>query len=115
MTTRYTKEQTASLISAYKAAKTDAERASVVTRQAELMGKSRQSVISKLSREQVYVKPTQTKKVESTSKEQYIQHIAIMLGVRDVSRLDSLEKASKATLQLMSQHLNKMHDRSEVK
>lgn len=113
---RYTQEQTDTLVAAYRDAKTPEARKAVVVQYAAEFGKSTQSVISKLSRERVYIKPSLSvkSKVDNTSKGEYISHIAIMLGVRDISRLDSLEKCSKAALMLVSDSLNKMNDRDGV-
>lgn len=115
MTTRYTQNQTDALIAAYKAATTDAARKDVVVAQAKALGKSTQSVISKLSREGVYVKATPVAKdgKPRVNKEQYIQHIRIMLGARD-HELDSLEKVSKRDLEIMSRCLNRLNDRGAV-
>lgn len=114
MTTRYTTEQTDNLIAAYKSATTDAARKAVVVSQATSLGKSTQSVISKLSREGVYVKPIIKAADTGPNKEQYIRHIAIMLGIRDVSRLDSFEKVSKPALMLVSKHLNELNNTHEA-
>jgi len=116
-TNAYTKDQTDSLVAAYKSADTDSARKQVVVAQATKLGRSTQSVIAKLSREGVYVRATAAKTVSanSMSKGEYVTHIAIMTGIRDVSQLDSLEKASKQALMLLSDALNKIHNRSEAK
>lgn len=113
MTTRYTQEQTDSLISAYKAASTDQERKQVIVSQAKNLGKSTQSVISKLSREQVYVKPVKNTVPKRTNKEQYISHIRIMLGARE-HELESLDKVTARDLKVLSDCLNRIHDRADV-
>mgnify|MGYP000208161992 CR=1 FL=1 len=116
MATRYTQEQTDSLVSAYANANSETARKAVVTTYASSLGKSTSSIVAKLARERVYVKPAiHSKKAETSTKDAYINHIAIMLNIRDVSRLDSLEKASKAALMLVSDHLNQLNDINEVK
>lgn len=114
--TRYTAAQTKTLIEAYQAADSDDARKAVVVKSATALGKSTQSIISKLSREGVYQKPEKTGKdgKVSVTKTEYVNHIAIMLGVRDVSRIESLEKVSKAALMLISEKLNGMNDRTNL-
>lgn len=54
---RYTEEQTAALITDYQAAADDEGRAEVVANWAAKMSYTPRSIISKLSREKVYIKP----------------------------------------------------------
>lgn len=93
---RYTPEQTAEMIKAYEAEPTRA----TVEALAEKMGKSVKSVISKLSREKVYVKAEYvTKRGEKpVRKSELVEELAAFLGVASET-LDSLEKASKPALQ----------------
>ena len=83
-----------------------------------MFGKSIRSIVAKLSREKVYVKPAYVSKasgVAPVSKESHVATIAAFMGV-DVDKLESLEKANKTVLMLIESTLLKMaHAQDEVK
>jgi hypothetical protein len=114
--TNYTESQTKELVKEYTSATSDEERKCVMKLHAVKLDKTQKSIISKLSREGVYVSAKiVTPKRVSPTKEDYINHVAIMLNIRDISRLDSLNKASLQALRLVSEHLNTMNDAHDVK
>lgn len=96
----YTEDQVSKMVSDYSAADTDQARAEVVDSLAEEFGKSVASIRSKLVREGVYVKKERTTKTGQpvVSKAELVQHIADAMG-EDVEVIESLEKATKVTLQ----------------
>ena len=96
----YTEDQVSKMVSAYEAADTDEGRAEVVESIAEEFGKSVASVRSKLVREGVYVKKTRTTKTGEpvVSKADLVNQIADAIG-EDAEVIESLEKATKVTLQ----------------
>lgn len=98
----YTPEQTAELRQAYEAAEDQETREKVVAQYAALYGKAPQSIRAKLVSEGVYVaKAYKTKKGEKPeSKAAIVAGIAHLLGV-DSERVESLEKANKAALNLV--------------
>jgi hypothetical protein len=98
----YTPEQTAMLVDAYESVETQEQREAVVARYAEEFGKAPQSIRAKLVSEGVYVAKTyKTKKGEKPeSKAEMVAGIASLLGV-DSERVESLEKANKAALNLV--------------
>lgn len=94
----YTPEQTASMIASYAANPT---RETVKALAAEL-GKSERSVIAKLSREHVYVKPERVDKTGApvAKKDALVGEIAEAMHVTE-DKLDGLEKAPKAVLRMI--------------
>lgn len=74
---------------------------------AKQFGKTSRSIIAKLSRMQVYVKPEYKTKTGETpiSKEEIVADMATLLNV-DVEVLESLEKANKTALQIVFDALN---------
>lgn len=98
----YTPEQTAELVAAYTDAETEEQRADVVKEYAEKFGRPLQSIRAKLVSEEVYIaKSYKTKKGEKPeSKAAIVAGIASVLGV-DQERVESLEKANKAALNLV--------------
>ena len=98
----YTPEQTAMLKDAYESVDSQEQREAVVAHYAEEFGKAPQSIRAKLVSEGVYVaKAYKTKKGEKPeSKAAIVAGIANLLGV-DQERVESLEKANKATLSLI--------------
>lgn len=91
----YTPAQTLQAIEAYQSGTTTEAIAT-------LLGKSTRSIIAKLSREGVYTKKEyKTKSGEAVvAKEAYVALIADALDV-DATKLGGLEKANKATLDLL--------------
>ena len=98
----YTAEQTTALVAAYKAgATTDAL--------ATQFGKSKRSIVAKLTREQVYQKEGYKTKSggEVISKEEIVTKIATIMGVSD-DKLGGLEKANKSCLLLLADALGEV-------
>jgi hypothetical protein len=93
--TNYTQAQTLQAVEAYQSGTTTEAIAT-------LLGKSTRSIIAKLSREGVYAKKEyKTKSGEAViAKEAYVVLIADALEV-DATKLGGLEKANKATLDLI--------------
>jgi hypothetical protein len=96
----YTTEQTASAIAQYATGAT-------IDAIATALGKSTRSVIAKLSREGVYkAKEYKTKTGGAViAKETFVELIATALNV-DAEKLGGLEKANKATLELIYKALS---------
>lgn len=117
MSKAYTTEQVKIMETLYKKDDSDADRKVAVTELATRLSKTRQSVISKLSRMGVYVTPQRTTKAGTpvVNKDAYIQHIRIMLGASEAQDISSLEKVTKSDLKIMSDLLNRLSDRQEVK
>ena len=95
----YTTEQTADAIAQYA---TGASIDAIAT----ALGKSTRSVIAKLSREGVYKAKEYKTKTGGTviAKETFVELIANALNV-DTEKLGGLEKANKATLEIISKAL----------
>jgi hypothetical protein len=89
----YTAEQTAELVTRYQAGET-------VEALAEAMGKTVKSIVSKLSREGVYVSKTKTSKAKQATKAELVTSIAAKLGVTE-DKVESLEKATREVLVLL--------------
>ncbi len=110
----YSAEVTTKLLAAWaKMAKANDEqiKASVAVLAAEF-GKTARSIVAKLAREKVYTKATYTTKTGDApvSKEEIVGIIAAFCGV-SADKLESLEKANKAVLQLLQDVLTKSaHD-----
>jgi hypothetical protein len=96
----YTTEQTASAIAQYATGAT-------IDAIATALGKSTRSVIAKLSREGVYKAKEYKTKTGGTviAKETFVELIATALNV-DAEKLGGLEKANKATLELIYKALS---------
>lgn len=94
----YTPEQTAALVTAYKAEPTKA----TVEAFAKQFGKTTKSVVAKLSREGVYVKAERKAKDGSpvVSKSALVEKIAAELEVTS-DKLDGLDAAPKEVLKLL--------------
>jgi putative heme iron utilization protein len=91
----YTAEQTAAMVSAYLADKTEA----TVAKLAEEMGKSVRSVVAKLSREKVYVAKTYKAKdgADVVKKDAVADAIGAVLAMTE-AEIESLTKANKTAL-----------------
>jgi hypothetical protein len=91
----YTAEQTKSAITQY-------ETGATIDAIASALGKSTRSVIAKLSREGVYKAKEYKTKTGGTviAKETFVELIANALNV-DTEKLGGLEKANKATLEII--------------
>ena len=102
----YTEEQVTTLVAAYKAAETEAERLATVAAYAETFGKTPASIRAKLVREGVYIaKEYKTKTGDKPeSKDDIVTDIARTLGVT-VDAVGSLEKATKKALRLIRENL----------
>ena len=98
----YTEEQVNALVGAYVNAGSQDARDEVVTSFAESFGKSVASIRAKLSRENVYVKKERTRKDGSKVERKSVKvaTIASLLSV-DESQIESLEKATASTLDLL--------------
>lgn len=92
---KYTAEQTAEMVEAYKAEPTQ----ETVAVFAERFGKSARSVIAKLTREGVYIKKAYTTKTGEpvVKKDDIADKIGALVGLAD-SEADSLAKANKSAL-----------------
>lgn len=101
-TPNYTDEQTAAMVDAYTAVDSDADRRGVVEDQAAILGKSTRSIIAKLSREGVYVKPerTGTNGEPRVTKATLVGEIAAACGATQ-DQFDSLEKANANVLRAL--------------
>ncbi len=95
----YTPENVERMVAVYAEATSDEQRKNAVALLAEELGKNVRSVIAKLSREGVYVKPTPATKAGAKieTKAEIVADIATNLKV-EVSALASLSKATKAAL-----------------
>ena len=94
----YTPEMTQEMVSAYVLEPTKATVEALATQ----FGKTARSVVAKLSREGVYVKATPVKNVEKrVTKAEQIEALATKMGVPS-EKLESLEKATFATLALLT-------------
>lgn len=89
----YSAETTTALLKAYESEK-DTEKL------AAMFGKTVKSIVAKLSREKVYIKPTYKTKTGEVpiSKEELVSKIAVLLN-KDEESLESLTKATKPVLQ----------------
>jgi len=98
----YTQAQTTELVEAYEAAKSEAERESVIEEHAYELQKTVKSVRAKLVREGVYIKKSKKAKDGNSAetKASIVEDIADTLGLEsDV--IGSLENATKNTLQII--------------
>ena len=113
---RYSKEIEDTMASEYALATSDADRKLVVSKYVDLLKVSRQSVVSKLSSMGVYVKPARTTKSGEPvmAKTEYVNAIRILLGAKD-HELESLEKASKRDLQVISDRLISLSEQVNLK
>lgn len=94
----YTPEMTSEIVSAYVAEPTKETVEALATQ----FGKTARSIVAKLSREGVYVKAAPVKNVEKrVTKAEQIEALAEKLGVPS-EKLESLEKATFATLALIT-------------
>ena len=96
----YSQELTAKIVSAYTSAKDDTARAEVLAKLEKETGKSKRSLVGKLNREGVYVKPTATTKTggKIERKADIVDDIAKACKV-DADMLGSLESATKIALE----------------
>ena len=101
MTTKaqnYTPEQTTQMVQGYQAGET-------VEALAQALGKSTRSVVAKLSREGVYVPKTKAPgTAPAVKKAVLVDRLALKLNVAP-EVVDSLEKATKETLELLVEAL----------
>ena len=107
----YTPAQTEELVKTYSSAEDQAERTEIVLFFANKFNKHVRSVIAKLSREDVYVKPERKTKVggEVVKKEELATRIAIRVGVAP-ENFDSLAKANKAVLLRLLTHIGNLEN-----
>lgn len=89
---RYTEEQTKFVIDTYLAA---VNKENAITNLANELGKSKASIIAKLSIEKVYKAQPKTKR---RKKSEILQEIADILEIDDI---ESLEKVTLATLEVL--------------
>ena len=95
---KYTEEQERELYDTYADAKTDEDRDLVVEQFINKYGKSKRSIIAKLSKMGIYVSKVKVSKVTGAkpeTKEQLVKRIEEHLGI---GGLDGLDKAPKLTL-----------------
>lgn len=96
----YTAEQTTQIVNLYAEGVTPEAIAAQV-------GKSVKSVISKLAAEKVYqAKSKGTTKAKAQTKADLIAKIAAELGIDELQKLESLNKATSETLQLLVEKLS---------
>ena len=95
--TNYTPEQTAALVSGYKAGAT-------VETLATQLGKSTRSIVAKLSREGVYQAKSKSSGVARVKKSELVDAIANRVGVAPET-FDSLEKANHEVLEAILANL----------
>ena len=102
-TKNFTDEQTFDLVTAYESAETQEQRNTVVEQFAEQFGKKKRSIVMKLVREGVYIKPPVVTKSGKPvmKKETIVQRIADLMGIT-ADKIDSLEKANKQTLETLA-------------
>ena len=100
----YTKENTVRLVTAYKAATSAEDRAFVVEQFAQELGVKPASVIAKLVREEVYIKPERVSKRKAT-KAELVARIATQLNVEQ-EQIESLEKANAKVLNILAEALS---------
>ena len=98
-TVNYTDEQTEQLIKVYTSASTDEERAQAVAQLQQDLNKSSRSIVGKLNREGVYIKPQPRTKTggKIERKSQIVAEIAALTGNSQES-LDSIESGTKSAL-----------------
>lgn len=89
----YTPEQTASTLAAYAQGQTPEQIA-------ETLGRSKRSVIAKLSKEGVYVSKATAPAVRRWKKSELVAYVAGYFDL-EVSDLESLEKATHGALELL--------------
>jgi len=98
----YTTQETVELVEAYQAAESDEEREEVIDYFKQKLGKSKRSIIAKLSNEQIYqARRYRTKTGEiPVKKEVLVAKIATHLEVNE-EIIESLENANKHTIKLL--------------
>jgi len=108
----YSTETTATLLKAWAESKKDQD---AVAKMATMLGKTTKSIVAKLSREKVYVKPAyKTKTGEAPiSKEEIVSKIATLLNKTE-EELESLTKATKPVLQLIEAALSLQADLLDI-
>jgi hypothetical protein len=95
----YTEAQAAELVEAYVAVETEVEREEVIKEFAETFGKKVGSIRAKLTREGVYVAKTKAAaKPRTVRKAELVTQLANLLKVEE-DKLDTLDKATRATLE----------------
>jgi len=116
MKQNFTVEQEARLRECYAQAASDEARSAAVDALAEEMGKSRPSIIGKLSSMGIYQKKTRQDKTGAPviSKQELVNAIKIFSGVRD-HELNSLEKASKQDLKVLLDVFKRLQNEFELK
>lgn len=106
MELKYTAEQESELINLYNACGTHEDRENVILKFMGKHGKSKKSVIAKLSKSGQYIPKPKISKVtgeKPETKEQMVQKICFNLGLNE---LEGLDKAPKLTLQRLLSRLN---------
>jgi response regulator RpfG family c-di-GMP phosphodiesterase len=98
----YSEELTAKIVEAYEVGTNDEERAEILENLSASTGKTVKSLRQKLVREGVYIKKTYKAKTgrKVETKAAIVEGIASAMGVSSV-RIESLEKATKPTLELI--------------
>lgn len=107
---KYTKEQTDELISGYTAAKDADERDDFILKYMGKHGKSKKSIIAKLSKSGKYISRPRVSKVtggKPETKEQMLQKIANKLGM-DIEKLEGIDKSPKLSLQNLLNRLEEV-------
>jgi hypothetical protein len=110
----YTEEMTSAIIARYKLADTDEERAIAVIDCANEYNKTEASIRAKLTAEKVYIKPTRKTKSGKTivKKAELVSKISKVLDV-DSSLMESLEKATKFSLETILNGLSKVEHKED--
>lgn len=105
---RYTDDMEKELVAAYSGARSEDERTHIVHSFMEKWNRSEKSVIAKLAKMDVYIKPTVVSKVtggQPITKDRVVTQIEMLLGA-DPEELVGLDKAPKQTLLRLKELLN---------
>ena len=116
MKQNFTDEQVAILKAEYDPTASDSARRAQTDALAEKMGKTRASIVAKLSSMGIYVKKARQDKTGApvTTKQELVNAIRIFSGARD-HELASLEKASKQDLKVLLDVFKNLQNSYELK
>lgn len=118
----YTTAQTEELIGAYTAASTEDERRAVITEFAEKLKKPQRSIIAKLSREKVYIKPEKTSEktgnpvIRKEDLEETLKNAAGAIGFNpaDFSGISKAPKAASFAILEMIRQIDEYQQAEEI-
>lgn len=116
-TVNYTQQQTDDLVKAYKLANTEETRASIVDDFAIAYNKKKRSIVAKLSREGVYIKPEKVVREATESKQSIAQNVlnlAEIIGL-NVGKLAAIgEHNTKTELLEIKEAFTMLVDAEEI-